>query len=65
MASSRCQLRRVMHDFAGHLARDVARELNIPSKTVYSRLATARLRFVMNARALSMIPDTDCDCDCD
>jgi DNA-directed RNA polymerase specialized sigma24 family protein len=47
----------VMHDFSGHLARDVARELNIPVKTVFSRLRTARARFLVAAGELGIVPD--------
>jgi RNA polymerase sigma-70 factor (ECF subfamily) len=39
----------VMHDFSGHKAWEVARELDLPVKTVFSRLRTARRRFVLLA----------------
>jgi len=44
----------VMHDFSGHSAHDVARELAIPLKTVYSRLRTARARFVLMAHQVQL-----------
>jgi RNA polymerase sigma-70 factor (ECF subfamily) len=44
----------VMHDFSGHSAHDVARELAIPLKTVYSRLRTARARFVLTAHQVQL-----------
>jgi RNA polymerase sigma-70 factor (ECF subfamily) len=42
----------VMHDFSGHSAHDVAEELSIPLKTVYSRLRTARARFILTAHQM-------------
>jgi RNA polymerase sigma-70 factor, ECF subfamily len=39
----------IMHDFCGHKAWEVARELDLPVKTVFSRLRTARHRFVLMA----------------
>jgi RNA polymerase sigma-70 factor (ECF subfamily) len=44
----------VMHDFSGHSAHDVAHELAIPLKTVYSRLRTARARFVLTANQIQL-----------
>jgi RNA polymerase sigma-70 factor (ECF subfamily) len=41
----------VMHDFLGHKGHEVARELRVPVKTVFSRLHKARLRFVELAAA--------------
>ncbi|MDB4979983.1 MAG: polymerase sigma factor RpoE [Myxococcales bacterium] len=41
----------VMHDLAGHSAREVSNELGIPFKTVYSRLHAARLRVLTHTRA--------------
>jgi RNA polymerase sigma-70 factor, ECF subfamily len=40
----------VMHDIGEHRAAEIAEVLEIPLKTVYSRLRTARLRFVAAAR---------------
>jgi RNA polymerase sigma-70 factor, ECF subfamily len=45
----------VMHDFSGHSAQDVAHELSIPVKTVYSRLRTARARFVLTANQMQQL----------
>jgi DNA-directed RNA polymerase specialized sigma24 family protein len=45
----------VMHDFSGHTAHDVARELTIPLKTVYSRLRTARARFILTAHQVQNV----------
>jgi RNA polymerase sigma-70 factor (ECF subfamily) len=47
----------VMHDLAGHSARDVSNELGIPFKTVYSRLHAARLRVLTRAHELSSSAD--------
>jgi RNA polymerase sigma-70 factor, ECF subfamily len=46
----------VMHDFAGHSAREVADTLDIPIKTVFSRLRIARARLIMGARQLTGRP---------
>jgi RNA polymerase sigma-70 factor (ECF subfamily) len=43
----------VMHDIADHGAREIADALDIPLKTVYSRLRTARLRFSAVAASLA------------
>jgi len=43
----------VMHDIAGHDAREVADALEIPLKTVYSRLRTGRLRLSAAAARLA------------
>src|SRR5436190_1119565 len=44
----------VTHDVSGHSAHDVAHELAIPLKTVYSRLRTARARFVLMAHQVQL-----------
>jgi RNA polymerase sigma-70 factor, ECF subfamily len=41
----------VMHDFMGYSGSEIAKTLGIPIKTVFSRLRTARARFIMSARA--------------
>jgi RNA polymerase sigma-70 factor (ECF subfamily) len=46
----------VMHDIAGHSAREVSRELGIPFKTVYSRLNTARLGILKSAHDMKVLP---------
>ena len=43
----------VMHDIAGHEVREIADALELPLKTVYSRLRTARLRFSAAATRLA------------
>jgi DNA-directed RNA polymerase specialized sigma24 family protein len=43
-----------MHDIADHGAREIADALDIPLKTVYSRLRTARLRFSAVAAGLAV-----------
>lgn len=43
----------VMHDIAGHDAREVAEALALPLKTVYSRLRTGRLRLAAAAAKLA------------
>jgi RNA polymerase sigma-70 factor, ECF subfamily len=43
----------VMHDVAGHAVHDIAEALELPIKTVYSRLRTARLRFSAAATRLA------------
>jgi RNA polymerase sigma-70 factor (ECF subfamily) len=47
----------VMHDIAGHSAREVSAELGIPFKTVYSRLHTARLRVLMSAQQVKVLSE--------
>jgi RNA polymerase sigma-70 factor (ECF subfamily) len=42
----------IMHDLAGHDAHEVASALDLPLKTVYSRLRTARLRLAATAARL-------------
>jgi RNA polymerase sigma-70 factor (ECF subfamily) len=43
----------VMHDFSGHAVGDIAEALEIPVKTVYSRLRAGRLRFSAAAARLA------------
>ena len=43
----------VMHDLAGHSAREVSNTLGIPFKTVYSRLHAARLRVLARVQEQS------------
>jgi RNA polymerase sigma-70 factor (ECF subfamily) len=42
----------VMHDFDGHPMPEIARVLEIPVNTAYSRLRLARAQFAMHCRAL-------------
>jgi RNA polymerase sigma-70 factor (ECF subfamily) len=43
----------VMHDIAGHEVNEIAQALELPLKTAYSRLRTARLRFSAAASGLA------------
>jgi RNA polymerase sigma-70 factor (ECF subfamily) len=43
----------IMHDLGGHDVQDVAQALDLPLKTVYSRLRTARLRLAASAARLT------------